>query len=144
MDRGWDSLNVSTTPITTMGCQQCLPLSVVLLKGKHCRKPHCRNGVVDSFGHWVVSVNLQTVKNQSWLETLKLKVWLLCPFWEMSVAFTFYLVDLGVLSITPHICIARIISSAKGTNWYDLWSRPHCSYNWRVPTYFWFWDDAYL
>ena len=29
------------------GCRQCLPL-----KGKHCRKPHCRNGVVDMFGHW--------------------------------------------------------------------------------------------
>ena len=33
-----------------MGCQQSLPLSVVQLKGKHCRKPHCRNGVVDMFG----------------------------------------------------------------------------------------------
>ena len=31
---------------------QCLPLSVVQLKGKHCRKPHSRNGVVDTFGHW--------------------------------------------------------------------------------------------
>ena len=39
----------STTPITAMGRQQCLPLSVVQLKGKHCRKPHCRNGVVDTF-----------------------------------------------------------------------------------------------
>ena len=28
--------NVSTTPITAMGCRQCLPLSVVQLKGKHC------------------------------------------------------------------------------------------------------------
>ena len=26
-------------------------LSVVQLKGKHCRKPHCRDGVVDMFGH---------------------------------------------------------------------------------------------
>ena len=34
--------NVSTTPITSMGYRQCLPLSVVLLKGKHCRKPLCR------------------------------------------------------------------------------------------------------
>ena len=33
-----------------MGCQQCLPLSVVQLKGKHCQKPHCGNGVVDTFG----------------------------------------------------------------------------------------------
>ena len=32
-----------------MGCRQCLPLSVVQLKGKHCRKPHCSNGVVDTF-----------------------------------------------------------------------------------------------
>ena len=42
--------NVSTTPITAMGYRQCLPLSVVELKGKHCQKPHCRNGVADTFG----------------------------------------------------------------------------------------------
>jgi hypothetical protein len=42
--------NVSTTPITAMGCRQCLSLSVVQLKGKHCQKPHCRNRVVDTFG----------------------------------------------------------------------------------------------
>ena len=41
---------VFTTPITALGCQQCLPLRVVKLKGKHCREPHCRNGVVDTFG----------------------------------------------------------------------------------------------
>jgi hypothetical protein len=40
----------STTPFTVMGCRQCLPLSVVQLKGKHCRKSHFRNGVVDTFG----------------------------------------------------------------------------------------------
>ena len=33
-----------------MECRQCLPLSVVQLKGKHYRKPHCRNGVVDTLG----------------------------------------------------------------------------------------------
>ena len=32
-----------------MGCWQCLSLTVVQLKGKHCQKPHCRNGVVDTF-----------------------------------------------------------------------------------------------
>ena len=48
--------NVSTTPIMAMGCQQCLPLSVVRIKGKHCQKTHCRNGVVDRF-------------EQDWLET---------------------------------------------------------------------------
>ena len=42
--------NIPTTPITAMGCRQCLPLSIVQLKGKHCRKPHCHNGVVDTFG----------------------------------------------------------------------------------------------
>ena len=42
-------LNVSTTPITAMGCRQCLSFSVVQLKGKQCRKPHYRNGVVDRF-----------------------------------------------------------------------------------------------
>ena len=32
------------------GGGQCLPLCVVQLKGKHCRKPHYPNGVVDTFG----------------------------------------------------------------------------------------------
>ena len=42
--------NVSTTPIKAMGCRQCLLLSAVQMKGKHCQKPHCRNGDVDTFG----------------------------------------------------------------------------------------------
>ena len=42
--------NVSTTPITAMWSRQCLPLSVVHLKGKHCQKAHCRSGVADTFG----------------------------------------------------------------------------------------------
>ena len=54
-ERQCHSPNVSTTPITAMGCQQCLPPSVVQLKGKHCRKPHCRNGVVDTFRLWLSS-----------------------------------------------------------------------------------------
>ena len=34
-----------------MVCRQYLPLSIFQLKGKHCQKSHCRNGVVDKFGH---------------------------------------------------------------------------------------------
>ena len=45
--------NVSTTPITAIGCRQCLSLSVVQVKSKHCRKLHCRNGVVDTFQYTV-------------------------------------------------------------------------------------------
>ena len=41
--------NVSTTTIMAMGCRQCLPLSVVQLKGKDCSKSHCPIGVVDTF-----------------------------------------------------------------------------------------------
>ena len=41
--------NVSTTPIMAMGSRQCLPLSVVQLKGKHYRNPNCPTGVVDIF-----------------------------------------------------------------------------------------------
>ena len=48
-------LKVSRTPIQAMGCQQCLLLSVVQLKGKHCRKPHCRNGVIDTFGRVLIN-----------------------------------------------------------------------------------------
>ena len=36
---GCHCLYVSTTPITAMGCRQCLPLSAIQLKGNHCRKP---------------------------------------------------------------------------------------------------------
>ena len=42
--------NVSTTPIMAMECRQCLSLSVFQLKGKHFRKLHCRNEVVDTLG----------------------------------------------------------------------------------------------
>ena len=45
--------NVSTTHIKAMGCLQCLPLSVVQLKGKHCPKPHYHNGVVYTFWLWM-------------------------------------------------------------------------------------------
>ena len=58
-----DCSNVCTTPIREMGCRQCLPLSVVQLKGKHCRKPHCRNGVVDTFGHYGHSILRSVLKN---------------------------------------------------------------------------------
>ena len=44
-------IDVSTTPIMAMGCCHCLPPSVVQLKGKHCQKTHCRNGVVGMFEH---------------------------------------------------------------------------------------------
>ena len=50
--------NVSTTPIMAMGCRQCLPLSVVQLKGKHCPKPHCHNGVVNTFGQCYLNLAL--------------------------------------------------------------------------------------
>ena len=45
--------NVSTTPISAMGCRQCLSLSVVQLKGNHYR-----NGVVDESGQWCI-INVQ-------------------------------------------------------------------------------------
>jgi hypothetical protein len=57
---------VSTPPIMAIGCWQCLPLSVVQLKGKHCRKSHCRDGVVDMFGHSLISYAiLQIFENLS-------------------------------------------------------------------------------
>ena len=50
MQKSYIKAQTSQTPITAMGCRQCLPLSVVQLKSKHCRKPHCRNGIVDTIG----------------------------------------------------------------------------------------------
>ena len=40
--------------VPAMFSKHCLPLSVVELKGDHCQKPHCRNGVVDTLGLYVV------------------------------------------------------------------------------------------
>ena len=56
--------NVSTTPITAMGCRQYLFLSVVQLKGKHCGKPHCRNKVVDTFGHCTLYPSSKDLKGR--------------------------------------------------------------------------------
>ena len=44
---GWYSMadpNVSTAPTLAMECGQCLPLSDVQLKGKHCQKFQCHIG----------------------------------------------------------------------------------------------------
>ena len=38
-----------TTPITAIGCRQCFSLCFVQLKSEHCRKPHFRNGVMNTF-----------------------------------------------------------------------------------------------
>ena len=62
----YHSPNVSTTPITAMGCEQCLPISVVQLKGKHCRKPHCRNGVVDTLKHRLPLILKHPVHDQAY------------------------------------------------------------------------------
>ena len=72
--------NVSTTPITAMGGPQYLPLSVVQLKGKHYQKPHCCNGVVDTFGHW----ELELV-NESQLGEVQMKPPMTAQAKEISV-----------------------------------------------------------
>ena len=51
------------TPITAMGCWQCLPLSVVWLKGRYCQKPHCRDEVVDTSEQsqlkaWIIDIDI--------------------------------------------------------------------------------------
>ena len=49
-----DFFDFPQSPITVMGCWQCLPLSVIQLKGKHCPKRHYCTGVVDKFGLCIV------------------------------------------------------------------------------------------
>ena len=50
--------------IRAMGCRQCLFLSVVQLKGKHCGTPHCRNKVVDTFGHCTLYASSKDLKGR--------------------------------------------------------------------------------
>ena len=108
------SSNISTTPITVMGCRQCLSLSVVQLKGKHCRKPNCHNGVVDidqtyMFGLRSLAISTSTYhrllflgvqarpkifnsKESKWLQFLKsllhfskLEVYFFVKTWELKL-----------------------------------------------------------
>ena len=81
-------LNVSTTPITAMGCRQLLPLSIVQIKSRHCRKPHCRNGVVDTFELWLQDVSS---KKNKWyvvlIKFLKLRFNAIRKWNTLAVAF---------------------------------------------------------
>ena len=52
----WMKQNVSTTPIMAMGCRQCLHISIVQLKGKHCWHCIAIMGVVDTFWQSVTNV----------------------------------------------------------------------------------------
>ena len=65
---------ISITPITALGCQQCLPLSVVQLKVKHCRKPYCRNGVVDTFRlTLLLHSKVNNINSLHWLKFLAIE-----------------------------------------------------------------------
>ena len=75
------SLNVSTTPITAIGCRQCIST-----KGKHCHKPNCCNGAVDIFGQ-IVPISCQTLHLSDFI-------------------FISYIVQTALLSFLPHYCHA--------------------------------------
>ena len=63
-----DSLNVSTTQITAMGCRQCLPFSVVQLKGKYSQKPHFWNPQCCN-GNPKFEKKTLSIRNEIWLVT---------------------------------------------------------------------------
>ena len=65
-----------------MGCRQCSPLSVVQLKGKHCQKTHCRNGVVDTFGHALDLAKNLGLECDFW-QAISLSY--ICPPWSRSL-----------------------------------------------------------
>ena len=73
---------LSTTPITTMECRQCLYFSVAQLKGKHCRKHCCRNGVVDTFRH---SLSKLCQNQIGWWDTED--IWRQSYFFENSMVY---------------------------------------------------------
>ena len=82
--------NVSTTPIMAIGCRQCLPLSVVQLKGKHCQKTHCCNGVVDTFR----PCGIRFYQSTTWQQFLVLnlgKPYLSCFILNLLIFFIFNL-----------------------------------------------------
>ena len=56
-----------------MGYRQCLPLSVVQLKSKHCQKPHSRNGVVDCSGYAKFSSTIIEMQQKSSLKYMILE-----------------------------------------------------------------------
>ena len=78
------SLNVFSTPITEMGYLQCLRFSVVQLKGKHCQKTHCCNGVVDTFRH----SHHSTFNNIKFRPVLEAST----SFWPMKFLFGYHII----------------------------------------------------
>ena len=87
--------NVSTTPITAMGCRQCLPLSVVQLKGKHCWKPHCRNGARSGITNEVlVQPSPAVYMKKRWHQYIKVylfqKITFLSPFFQLFIVLGIY------------------------------------------------------
>ena len=79
------SPNVSTTPITAMGCQQCLPLSVVQLKVNIAQKPiaimglQTRSGQVSLLSGFTSKPIAQLVKVVWNNQLAKLRYIVFCP-----------------------------------------------------------------
>ena len=48
-----------------MGFRQCLTLSIVQLKSKHCQKTHYRNGAVDKFGHNLLQIKIHNERGSA-------------------------------------------------------------------------------
>ena len=93
-----------------MGCWRCLPLSVAQLKGKHCRKPHCHNGVVDTLGccfilssFLLVSRNLQS----EYLDACFCQLFCMFPCRKWKYSFIDYLENIQTTLILHTVEILR-------------------------------------
>ena len=107
--------NVYTTPITAMGCWQYQPPSIIQLKGKHCQKTHCRNGVVDTFG-------LTYFSSMTALRIAVVRPYLLATFLQLlpSVLFCFKGMR-GFQSSAPLNHVSRLDVSRK-TKKHTVWT----------------------
>jgi hypothetical protein len=110
----WLGPNLSTTPIMEMGCRQCLPLSVVQLKCKHCWQIHCSNGVVDSFELAPLRPSaFSRAKEAQWRYSYRSWKFSLEKFLCHSVLYTLVMDMTAIRGVMKHCRIFRTFRSAE-------------------------------
>ena len=110
----WLGPNLSTTHIMAMGCRQCLPLSVVQLKCKHCRQTHCHNRVVDLFELALLKPSaFSRAKDVQWRYSYRSWKFSLGKFLRHSVPYTLVMDMITIRGVMNHFIIFRTFRSVE-------------------------------
>ena len=122
--------NVSTTPIMAMGCQECLPVSVVQLKGKHCQNPIVVLGLQIQFiGIFSPFTSNKTLKIPFFIFYRTLAA-------ELTIIFNFCLVERTKLSLNYFNTLLLQVSSQQAIIRPDLHQTDQLIENFTITKYF--------